>query len=155
MAVPKRVKREVEFNLHNVNYLLGVIKTSIHDIVCSGYGYGYTRERVQTNNIRDSTADKAILLIDGTPEMQKARKWLKVINENRLYFEGTPEGEFMAQYFGKAKTQVEVGEELGASFPWTARCKVKIVAHCAMLAASEGLFTITDFRREEYDDDSL
>ena len=135
----------VEWRLHHETLMLDTVRDFESDVLQSSRGTDYSEPVViSTGNVGDPVSRKAFLLADGTVEVRRARRWLRVIKRTREWFSDSQEGKFYALYFGGTASLELVAAGMGISRQWAGKLRDNVVFRGTMYAIEERLFRLED-----------
>jgi len=137
--------RLVEWHLHREGLMRDIVQTFETDVLLSTKGTDYSSPIGKTGGMTgDPVSNKALKLADGTPEVRRARRWLRVIQRTREWFEDTPEGKLFALFYGQTATIDLVAAAMGTVRRRVDQLRDNIVFRGAMYAIEEQLFRLED-----------
>jgi hypothetical protein len=141
-TIPNRLYKIVDWHLCHENTLLADAQKEADEIRSRALA---TKGNAAADSIRakgghsDPTANTALELTRASDVLEKAKLWLSVIEETRIIFNGTPEGEILDLYFGKALSIADVCKQIHLERQMVYTYRDRIVTNCALLAVECGL----------------
>jgi len=136
----------VEWRLHHEALMKDTIQDFEAEVLLSSRGTDYSQPLVSGGNTpSDPVSGKAFRLEEGTIEVRRARRWLRVIERTREWFSAdSMEHKFYLLYFGKTATIELVAAAMGVSRQWAGKLRDNIVFRGAMYAIEARLFRLED-----------
>lgn len=152
-VIPAGVFRRVEWCLHNESGMLEKAiqarRNTIEDVL-QGCGLKDDGMPKGKGGHSEATANKAMVLIKASEEVETARSWVQAIQETYEYFNGSMVCDMAKSYYGKDITITALAEQIGTNKKTLDRMRDKFVCTCAIFAAAQGLVKIRgEDRREE------
>ena len=143
-VIPWEVYSKVEWHLHNRAKLLEIAVNKARRIeadAINGSGgacidHGTPRG---VSKHADPTAIRAMTIIRGEKELEKARLWSFAADSTFAYFDGTIIGEAATRYYGQNTTILAVAESLSVDRQTIRNYRDKFVCVCALFASEKGL----------------
>lgn len=144
-AIPAKLFRTVEWHLHHEAGLVETARQHRRETIDSAFGLcGMKCDGMPHGKGRHSeaTADKALLLVNASREVEQARAWVQAIRLTYDYFDDTPVFVMAAAYYGQDVKLRQLAKELGISEDSLNKQRDKFVSTCALFAAAGGLLKI-------------
>lgn len=142
-VIPWEVYSNVEWHLHNRAKLLEIAVNKarqIEDDALNGSAACIDRGTPRgVSKHADPTAIKAMAIIRGKTELEKARLWGFVTDNTFAYFDGTIIGEAALRYYGQNTTILSVAASLNVDRQTIRNYRDKFVCVCALYASEKGL----------------
>ena len=145
-VIPWEVYSKVEWHLHNRARLLEMAVNKARQIESDAMnGGGSCVDRGSPRGVSkhaDPTALKAMAIIRGEKELEKARLWGFVTDSTFAYFDGTVIGEAALRYYGQNTTILDVAASLHVDRQTIRNYRDKFVCVCALYASEKGLIRL-------------
>lgn len=145
-VIPWEVYSKVEWHLHNRANLLEMAVNKARQIENDAMnGSGSCVDRGSPRGVSkhaDPTALKAMAIIRGEKELEKARLWGFVTDSAFAYFDGTVIGEMALRYYGQNATILDVAAALHVDRQTIRNYRDKFVCVCALYASEKGLIRL-------------
>ena len=145
MAKPlnRETYRLVEWHLHRETLMRDVVRQYEREVLLSSRGTDYSEPVVKSGGAAgDPVSGKAFRLEEGTPEVRRARRWIRVIERTRRWFEGSTEGRLFDLYYGHTATAQLVAAAMGTDRRRVERLRDNVVYRAAMYALAERLYRL-------------
>lgn len=137
--------RLVEWNLHHEALMRDIITQFENDVLLSSPGTDYSRPNVQeSTQTSDPVSRRAFRLEEGTAEVRRARRWVRVIERTRGWFANTPEGRLFELFYGRTATVELVAAAMGTPRRRVDQLRDNVVFRGTMYALEERLFKLED-----------
>ena len=140
---------KVEWHLHREQLMRDIVRDFQAEVLLSSPGTDYNRPNIRSEGaVSDPVTSRALRLWEGTDEVRNARRWVRVINRTRQWFEGTTEGRLFLLFYGKPITIALVAAALGTDRRRVEHLRDNVVYRAALYALEERLIQLKDPENE-------
>lgn len=147
MAKPldKDTYKLVEWHLHREMLMRDIVRDYETEVLHASRGTDYSEPNIcRSGTPGDPVSRKAFALEEGTPEVRRARRWLRVIERTKEWFTDTTEGKLFELFYGKTAPIDLVAAAMGVTTRRIDQLRDNIVFRGAMYALEERLFRLED-----------
>ena len=137
--------RLIEWHLHRESLLRDIIRQHEQEVLYASSGADLGQPMARSiGTIGDPVSRKALKLLDGTPEVNRARRWLKVIERTQGWFADATEGRLFSLFYGKTAGIELVAAAMGTDRRRVERLRDNVVYRAAMYALDERLYRMSE-----------
>ena len=145
--------RLIEWHLHREALLRDMIRQHERDILLASGGMDLSQPLARSaGTVGDPVSRKALRLVDGTPEINRARRWVRVIENTQTWFRDTTESKLFTLFYGKTAGIDLVAAAMGTDRRRVERLRDNVVYRAAMYALEERLYRMSETRNERDED---
>lgn len=129
--------QKIEGKMHNYQKLRRRMLNDRADLLYGSVGVDYNTPTGHSKHA-DSTAQKAIRLMDGSEET----KWVDAVEKTHAYFQGQPEAEIIKLLYAQHHNIAAASKISGLHRGTVRRMRDTVLTRCAMHAAAYGLIDL-------------
>jgi hypothetical protein len=137
--------RLIEWHLHREALMRDIIRQHEQDVLHASGGVDFAQPMARSiGTTGDPVSRKALKLVDGTPEVNRARRWLRVVERTRTWFADATEGKLFALFYGQTAGIDLVAAAMGTDRRRVERLRDNVVYRAAMYALDERLYRMSE-----------